>query len=99
MVVTRDGRFAYATNTATSTVSGYRIGAGGALSLLARPGLPAATTSSPTDAALSDGDRFLYVLNGAQISGFTVSEDGDLTPIAGSGASGLPAGTNGLAAS
>ena len=34
VVVTRDGRFAYTTNTATRTVSGYRIGAGGALSLL-----------------------------------------------------------------
>lgn len=99
VVVTRDGRFAYTTNTATRTVSGYRIGAGGALSLLAAPGLPAGTTSSPTDAALSDGDRFLYALNGAQISGFAVADDGDLTPLADGGAGGLPAGTNGLAAS
>ena len=98
VVVTRDGRFTYTTNAATRTVSGYRIGAGGSLSLLARPGLPAATQSAPTDAALSDGDRFLYVLNGEQISGFAVAGDGDLTPLPDGGASGLPAGTNGLAA-
>lgn len=98
VVITRDGRFAYTTNTVTRTVSGYGIGADGTLSLLTRPGLPATTTSSPIDAALSDGDRFLYVLNGAQISGFAVGGNGDLTPIAGSGADSLPAGTVGLAA-
>ena len=36
VVTTRDGRFAYTTNTATRTVSGYGISAAGALSLLTR---------------------------------------------------------------
>ena len=97
VVVTKDGRHAYTTNTATRTVSGYGIAADGALSLLSRPGLPAATPASPTDAALGDDDRVLYVLDGTRIDAFAVAADGDLTPLPGAGVSGLPTGTNGLA--
>jgi hypothetical protein len=48
--------------------------------------------------ALTRGSRFLYSLNSGDgtISGFRVGHDGGLDPIG--GASGLPSGTNGLAA-
>jgi 6-phosphogluconolactonase (cycloisomerase 2 family) len=98
IVVSQDGRFAYTTNTASGTISGYAVGAGGALALLDADGRTAVTEPGPIDAAISRGGRFLYTLNGAggSISGFRVGPDGSLAP-AGTTA-GLPAGANGLVA-
>lgn len=97
-VVTRDGHFAYVTNTGSSTISGYSITSSGKLSLLQGNGISALTGAGPIDAALSDNDRFLFTLNSGNhtITGFRVSDDGDLTPV--SLAPALPVGANGLAA-
>jgi 6-phosphogluconolactonase (cycloisomerase 2 family) len=101
VVVTRDGRFAYTTNTASGTTSGYAVRPE-MLTLLDADGVTGTNTGAPIDAALSrhGGQVFLYVLNGggAAIDGFAVNHDGSLSPVAG-GVVGLPAGTNGLAAS
>ena len=43
VVVTPDGRFAYASNTASGTISGYRIGFDGRLALLQADGQTAKT--------------------------------------------------------
>jgi 6-phosphogluconolactonase (cycloisomerase 2 family) len=98
IVVTKDGRFTYTSNTGSGSISGYRIGHGGKLSLLDADGRTGVTGPGPIDMALSRSSRFLYSLNSGDgtISGFRVGADGSLTPIG--GASGLPAGTNGLAA-
>ncbi len=98
VVITRDGRFAYTTNTGTATISGYRLSPDGALTLLAANGVNGTTGAGPIDMALSGSDRFLYNLNSGvgTISAFGVKADGSLTPQA--GAVGLPAGANGLAA-
>jgi 6-phosphogluconolactonase (cycloisomerase 2 family) len=97
-VVTKDGRFAYTTNTGSASISGYRIGHDGELSLLDADGVTGVTGAMPIDMALTRGSRFLYSLNSGDgtISGFRVQADGGLSPIG--GASGLPAGANGLAA-
>ena len=52
----------------------------------------------PSDMALSNSSRFLYVRNGANgtVSGFLVHEDGSLTPVA--SAKGLPESAAGIAA-
>lgn len=100
VVVTRDGRFAYTTNTASGTTSGYGVRPE-SMALLDADGVTGANTGAPIDAALSQrgGQVFLYVLNGggAAIDVFAVNHDGSLTAVAG-GVAGLPAGTNGLAA-
>ena len=98
IVVTHDGRFAYTSNTGSGSISGYRIGRDGALSLLDADGVTGATGPGPIDMALTRGGRFLYSLNSGDgtISGFRVRFDGSLAPIG--GASGLPDGANGLAA-
>jgi 6-phosphogluconolactonase (cycloisomerase 2 family) len=99
VVVTRDGRFAYVTNTGSGTVSGYSIGRNGELSLLG-DGQSAVTGpgTRPIDAALTRGSRFLYVLNSgnATVSGFRVGPGGSLEGV-GTTAN-LPTGANGLAA-
>ncbi len=98
VVVSKNGRYAYTTNTATGTVSAYAIDRSGALTLLNAVAAPVG--GSPIDASISGDGRFLYVLNSVNhtIDAFAISPDGTLTAVTG-GASDLVAGTNGLAAS
>ncbi len=94
------GRHAYTTNTGSSSLSGFRISHDGSLSLLDPDGVTAMTGagSMPIDEALTKDGRFLYALSAGSntISGFRVRGDGSLEPV--ETESGLPAGTNGLAA-
>jgi 6-phosphogluconolactonase len=99
IVVTKDGRFAYTTNTGSGSISGYRVSRVGALTLLDADGRTGLTGPGPIDMALSTSSRFLYALNAGNgtISGFRVGADGGLTPVEGAGD--LPAAATGLAAS
>jgi len=56
-------RFAYATNNASATISGYRIGRNGSLSLLDANGVTAMTNVGPVDLAITPNGRFLYNVN------------------------------------
>jgi 6-phosphogluconolactonase len=100
VVVTHDGRFAYATNTGSGNVSGYKVSFGGALQLLNADGLTADTGagSTPIDAAISNDNRSLYVLTPGvgNLQGFTISLDGSLTPLNQVG--GIPSSASGLIA-
>ncbi len=90
VVVTADGRFAYATNTGSDSITGYRIAKGGELSLLDKDGVTGMTGDGPTDMALSRDGSVLYALNGAEgsVSAFEVGRDGGLDRIGTTG--GLP---------
>ncbi|MEP7303880.1 MAG: beta-propeller fold lactonase family protein [Acidobacteriota bacterium] len=100
VVVTDDGRFAYTSNTGSGSISGYDLDGDGTLTLLNADGRTAETGagSAPTDLALSDDGRFLFVLASAthQIAAFRIRSHGQLQPVGMIG--GLPAGANGLAA-
>jgi 6-phosphogluconolactonase (cycloisomerase 2 family) len=100
VAVTPSGRFAYVTNTGSSSISGYAIGFDGELALLDADGVTATTGfgSSPIDLAMADGGRYLYALNAGTntIGAFGVHPgSGALSELAFIG--GLPAGANGLA--
>jgi 6-phosphogluconolactonase (cycloisomerase 2 family) len=98
VVVTGSGRFAYAANTGSGTISGYRLDTDGALTLLNADGVTGITGagSSPADMTLSFDGRFLYCRNGnGTISAFRASSNGSLTPLI--GVSGLPLSMVGLA--
>ena len=95
VVVTKNGRFAYTTNTGSSSISTYRIDDDGTLDL--RKPVGASTGSTPIDAALDQDSRHLYALVSGAINAFSVERNGALTPIG--GATGLPAGAVGLVAS
>ncbi len=58
IVITRNSRFAYASNTGSGTISGYRIACDGALGLLDPDGVTGTTGSNPIDLALSLNSRF-----------------------------------------
>lgn len=100
VVVTEDGRYAFATNTGSGSISGYGIDHDGTLTLLNADGRTADTGAggAPTDLALSENGRFLFVLNSAahSIGTFRIRRNGQLEPVGTIG--GLPVGANGLAA-
>jgi 6-phosphogluconolactonase len=76
------GKFLYATNPATNTVSGFVIQSGGNLTPV--PGVVFATGTSPLAAAVDPSGKFLYVTNSGTtaISQYTIdSTTGDLTAL------------------
>jgi 6-phosphogluconolactonase (cycloisomerase 2 family) len=99
VVVTGNGKYAYTTNTGSGSVSGYQVGRDGSLTLLDADGVTGDTGpgSMPTDAALSVGSRYLYVLNSGThtVAAFQVNGDGSLAPL---GEVSIPAGAVGIAA-
>jgi len=98
VAVTPNGRFAYVTNTGSSSVSSYRIHRTGRIDLVQAVAAETGAGSAPIDAAVSARGRHLFVLSAGSwtISSFAVARDGSLTPL--SSVDGLPAGSTGLAA-
>lgn len=82
VAVTRNGRYAYVTNTGSGTITGFRVGRNGALSLLDASGVTATTGSgsAPADVAASHDGRQLFALtaNIGAISAYRVRDDGSL---------------------
>jgi 6-phosphogluconolactonase (cycloisomerase 2 family) len=95
VAVTKDGRFAFTSNTGSGTISSYSVSSRGKLELL---DVTAGSANVPIDMGLSHNGRYLYVRNAGDgsISGFRVRSDGGLKMVA--SASGLPDGAAGLAA-
>ena len=80
-VVIAFDRYAYVSNTASHSVTSYRVSPKGKLNRLDAIAGYTGAGSAPADMALSHGDQYLYVLNGANdsFSVFAVEADGDLT--------------------
>jgi 6-phosphogluconolactonase len=98
VAVTNNGKFAYAANTGSASVTGFEVRQA-TLSILNTDGKTGATGTTPIDAAVSRNGQFLYTLTAGShaISAFSVSQnDGSLSNVG--GAAGLPIGTVGLAA-
>jgi 6-phosphogluconolactonase (cycloisomerase 2 family) len=89
---------AYVSNTKSGTVSSYRVGPNGGLSLLAADAATTGPDTKPADMAVSRDDAFLYVLEGgsASLGVLRIAADGSLE--ATSTLSGLPPHSAGLAA-
>jgi 6-phosphogluconolactonase (cycloisomerase 2 family) len=100
VAVTRDGSYAYVTNTGSGSVSGYSISDSGELTLLDADGVTASTGagSMPIDVDTDRASRNLYVLESGSdaISVFRVMADGSLDPRG--EITSLPDGAAGLAA-
>ncbi|MBV9772563.1 MAG: beta-propeller fold lactonase family protein [Gemmatimonadetes bacterium] len=79
--ITPDGRFAYTTNTGSGSITGFSIGASGALTRLTADGMTGVTgaMTQPLDMAYADG--YLYALTAGDrgIHVFQVQGDGSLT--------------------
>lgn len=99
----RIGSYLYTANAGSGTITGYRIGTGGALSLLDPSGVTAHTDAGPVDLAASPDGKFLYeqAAGAGAIDEFAVHADGSLSSIG--TVAGLPAdngsGIEGIATS
>ena len=97
LVVSANGKYAYAANAGSGTISGFQVSKTGQLTLLTANGITGNTGvgSHPIDMAFGGDGQFLYVLASGNnmINAFTVHPDGSLSFIASysssSGASGL----------
>jgi 6-phosphogluconolactonase (cycloisomerase 2 family) len=98
VVITKNGHYAYTSNAASGSISGFRIGRDGSLGLLNADGRTGVTGDNPSDMALSKNSQYLYARIGrtGSISAFEVRGNGSLKLLA--GAAGLPANSAGLAA-
>lgn len=101
VVITRNGLYAYVSNTGSDNLSAYAVAGNGAVSLLGGNAIAASTGagSGPTDMALDRNSRYLYALNprNSTISAFHVAADGSLHLIE-TQASGLSSAATGLVA-
>ena len=89
VAVTENGRYAYAANAHSGTITGFKVGHDGSLTLLNASAITGqASGLTVLDMAFSDGDKFLYVLNGMdkKFNVFAVGSDGSLTNVGNSGA-------------
>jgi 6-phosphogluconolactonase (cycloisomerase 2 family) len=108
MVITPNGRYAYTSNADSQTISGYRIGKDGTITLLNADGATGTTPAGtfPLEEALS-GPHYLYVLDSrlllpvpgpATISGWRIGADGSLSSVVDPAQIVLPFTAIGLAA-
>lgn len=97
VAVTNDGRFAYAGNAGTASVTGYRVAPDGSLAILDADGKTASAAAGVTDLALSRDSRFLYGrISDRTVAAWAVGADGSLADLG--AIPGLPAGAAGIAA-
>ncbi|HEY7161440.1 MAG TPA: beta-propeller fold lactonase family protein [Acidobacteriota bacterium] len=102
LVLMNNGSVGFVGNAGSGTISGFRIGSDGSISLLNPTGISAnvGTGTSPADLALSNNNAFLFTLNSGTntISTFRVDANGTLSPFS-TTPTALPAGSfHGLAA-
>ncbi len=85
VAITPDNQFAYTANTASGTLSGYRVDASGALTVFDDGGVTANTGagSKPADVVVGDGGLRLYVLEGgtSTLGAYRIGASGDLTEV------------------
>jgi 6-phosphogluconolactonase (cycloisomerase 2 family) len=99
--VSPNGRWVYVSNAASSTISGFSIGTGGALTPIGATVLGTNPTGAGNlDIAVSADSKFLYSLNSGDgsIGVFGIQEDGTLTNDGEAEALSANAGFNGIAA-
>ena len=99
--LTPDGKYVYVSNSATATIAGFSIGAGGALTPIGGTILGSNPAGSINlDIAVSGDGKYLYSINSGTgtVSIFRINADGSLTSLG--DISGLPktVGFNGIAA-
>ena len=87
---TANGKFTYAANTGSRSVTGFQIGDTGKLSILNADGVTALTGATPTDLTIL-GNGVLYVLNNgaASVGVYSIDKNGALTAVQ-PGVAGLP---------
>ena len=101
VAVTPGGTYAYAANTGSNTITGYRVSPDGYLAILNANGETAKLGAGavPTDVAISPAGVFLYSLASGthMINTLRLRPDGSMELLSRKSIGGLPAGTIGIA--
>lgn len=97
IAVSKNGSYAYSANAGSSSISSYRVGHDGSLTLLDGAAGFTGDDTGPVDLNISEDGQFLYVLSARtqNIIGFAVQTDGSLELVG--TFEGLPRGTGGIA--
>jgi len=97
-VSTNNGGLVYVSNSASNTLSAYTVSRGGSLTLMNATAANTGSGTVPIDMTMSSSSLYLYALDDGtgQTSGFRLQPNGTLTSV--TGASGLPSGSQGIAA-
>lgn len=97
LAITNNGKYCYATNTGSASITGFSIH-DGKLTRLNADGVTANTGTTPIDVSLSNNSKFLYNVNSTShsITMFHVNENGSLDALG--NVDGLPASAVGIAA-
>jgi 6-phosphogluconolactonase (cycloisomerase 2 family) len=103
LVLTKDGRFAFAANAGSGSISGYSVLTDGSLSALdanGRTGVTNVANATPLDMDITADSRFLYVLQTGTgtIGTFAIGVDGRLSVLPDTPGLSAVAGFQGLAA-
>jgi len=98
VVITKNGKLAFVSNTGNGTMSSYSVNEDGTLILLNATAANTGPTSAPRDMAKNIDGRTLFVqLDGGQtVASFRIGKNGMLTMVDSAG--GLPFGAQGIAA-
>jgi 6-phosphogluconolactonase (cycloisomerase 2 family) len=97
IATTGDGRFAYAGNAGTNSVTGYGVARDGSLTRLTADGRTGSAPAGVTDLAVSRDSGYLYArLGNGEVGGWAIEPDGTLVSLGTT--AGLPAGAAGIAA-
>jgi 6-phosphogluconolactonase (cycloisomerase 2 family) len=98
VAVSKNGKFAYAANAGSSSVSAYAVGQDGSLMLLNGEAGLTGDATGPIDMSITHNGQYLYVLSARSqnVIGFEVQADGSLVWLG--DFNGLPMGTAGIAA-
>jgi len=83
VAVSPNGQLAYTANFLSKTLTGYRIGSDGALSMLYTNGVSARANGGTRDVGFTPDGRYLYALNtlAGTVSGFAVEGNGALAAV------------------
>jgi 6-phosphogluconolactonase len=97
VVISGNGKYAYTTNAGSGSISSYRIGHNGAISLQDSRAGDTGDGSKPIDMAFSHNSQNLYALNSGThtVSIFGAHGDGSLSSV---GSVAIPASASGIAA-
>lgn len=84
VAISKKGNYAYTTNTAGDSITGFNLAADGTLASFGDGGATALPGDGPADAAFSGDGRYLYVVNGQtdSIGVMQLAADGTLTVLA-----------------
>ena len=96
VVITKNGKYAYTTNTASNNLTNFNVSNSGSINV--NTAIAATTGMGPIDAALSNNSKYLYILNAAShtIGVYAVAGNGGLSLQ--QTVTGVPAGATGLTA-